>query len=609
MTKLMPNLPFDDDETPLSWASRMAELHTHGRINSFLTEIGISVGDLAVGVRSAVMALCKITGQDPAPVLRNTVTHTDARTRTFRDQSFEADLTASHPKFCAQCLVEDEVGVDHPHIGRRHRLLWTFAPVRSCVRHEVRLYERPSSSGGSAPLDMREVVPETGLALADLANAAEPAVPTGLERYLMGRFDGMLGPVWLDGQPVDLAVKSTEILGARLLFGPEKTLRQMSEDDWRRAGAVGWNAVSEGTDGPLNVLDEMLDEHGLQCASRFRPVHALGMMASWLQYRGRQDEPGAMHDMVFEKVRQRFPFKPGQTLFGRKIDSPCLVRISDATAGLITDVEGYAHELHRRGLLRDHQRMLPPNRQVVHYRGAIDVRDLVMRAVRPEHAAQWLGTDTRLINALMTAGFLGAFDVTLGVRASDRSFVDKSDLQALLMLIASFPIARESQTGLVDPFVPTWTGAADLVSLVSSILGDPDRTVFRLNGRAAIDRVRTRVVDQVNDWRPGGGMAGTVALYMLGLSAKSDPREIAWPEEFPWSATDGDLGDVWVEPWEMEMIRKTFVLPDRLASELGSSPTAIEHRISEAGVTPEVGLESLQAPLYRRTDLPEGLRT
>ena len=537
------------------------------------------------------------------------MTHTDARTRTFRNQSFEADLTASHSKICAQCLVEDEDEIDHPHIGRRHRLLWTFAPVRSCVRHKVRLCERPSSSGGSAPLDMREVVPETGLALRELANTAKPAVPTGLERYLMGRFDGMSTPVWLDGQPVGLAVKSTKILDGRLLFGPEKTLRQMSEDDWRRASAVGWSAVSKGTDGPFNVLDEMLDEHGLQCAFRFRPVHALGMMVSWLQYRGRQDEPGAMHGMAFEKVRRRFPFKPGQTLFGRKIDSPCLVRMSDATAGLITDVEGYAHELHGRGLLKDNQCMLPPNRQVVHYRGAIDVRDLVMRAVRPEYTARWLGADTRLIDALMTAGFLGAFGVTLDVHVSDRSFVDRSDLQALLMLIASFPIARDNQTGLVDPFGPKWERAADLVSLVSSILGDPDRTVFRLNGRAVIDRIRTRVVDQANDWRPGGGMAGTVALYMLGLSTKSDPREISWPKEFPWSATGGDLGDVWVKPWEMEMIRKTFVLPDRLASELGSSPTAIEHRISEAGVTREVGLESLQAPLYRRTDLPEDLRT
>lgn len=49
MSTLFPMLPFADDETPLSWAVRLAALHTRGRVLSFLTDLGIPLVELARG--------------------------------------------------------------------------------------------------------------------------------------------------------------------------------------------------------------------------------------------------------------------------------------------------------------------------------------------------------------------------------------------------------------------------------------------------------------------------------------------------------------------------------------------------------------------------------
>lgn len=42
MTVLSPNLPFMADETLLSWAARLAALHTGGRLIPFLNDLGIA---------------------------------------------------------------------------------------------------------------------------------------------------------------------------------------------------------------------------------------------------------------------------------------------------------------------------------------------------------------------------------------------------------------------------------------------------------------------------------------------------------------------------------------------------------------------------------------
>ncbi|EET46281.1 hypothetical protein [Thalassobium sp. R2A62] len=62
MAALFPDLPFQHDETPMSWAARLAAFHTGGRVLPFLNAMSIPAADLATGKPEAVERLCQITG-------------------------------------------------------------------------------------------------------------------------------------------------------------------------------------------------------------------------------------------------------------------------------------------------------------------------------------------------------------------------------------------------------------------------------------------------------------------------------------------------------------------------------------------------------------------
>lgn len=79
MARLFPPLPIRTDETHWSWAARMAAFHIRGPIGTFLRDLGLDPYLLSIGDPDELAHLCAIAGQDPEPVLRNTVTQNNRR--------------------------------------------------------------------------------------------------------------------------------------------------------------------------------------------------------------------------------------------------------------------------------------------------------------------------------------------------------------------------------------------------------------------------------------------------------------------------------------------------------------------------------------------------
>ena len=194
MARLRPHLPFVPGETPLSWATRLAEIHTGGPVRAFLQDLGIPFLALLGGTLEAIVALCRVTGQNLDPVLHETVEPLEGRMRRLRGRAFHADTFTPHLRFCPLCLLEDGQAGERSGIIRRHRLLWTVAAVRSCSADGVLLVERPLDLKQNEEIDLRNGVPETDAALLDIASSAAPSMPTPLERYVAGRLEGTPGP-------------------------------------------------------------------------------------------------------------------------------------------------------------------------------------------------------------------------------------------------------------------------------------------------------------------------------------------------------------------------------------------------------------------------------
>lgn len=105
---LLQMIPIDiQDPGPLP-PSRPA-FHTGGRLIPFLNDLKISVGDLARGQTEAVVQLCDKAGEDPAPVLHNTISALGGRRYKLRHLEFAAEFTTGPAmRFCPICLRADK---------------------------------------------------------------------------------------------------------------------------------------------------------------------------------------------------------------------------------------------------------------------------------------------------------------------------------------------------------------------------------------------------------------------------------------------------------------------------------------------------------------------
>lgn len=140
MPALFPRIPFIADETPISWAARQASFHTGGRLVPFLNDLHIPAADLVRGAPEAVLRLCDKAGQDPEPVLHNTITATGSRRFKLRDLEFSAEFTTGLvTRICPLCLRNDQAGQRYPNAAMRHRLVWNLSPVRTCPDHGIAL--------------------------------------------------------------------------------------------------------------------------------------------------------------------------------------------------------------------------------------------------------------------------------------------------------------------------------------------------------------------------------------------------------------------------------------------------------------------------------------
>ena len=92
MTTLFPRLPFVSDETPLSWAARLAAFHTGQRVVPFLRDQKIKLADVNHGRACAIDRLCAITGDDPGTVWHNTAISDGRLNFTLRGEPLPATM-------------------------------------------------------------------------------------------------------------------------------------------------------------------------------------------------------------------------------------------------------------------------------------------------------------------------------------------------------------------------------------------------------------------------------------------------------------------------------------------------------------------------------------
>lgn len=183
----------------------MAAFHINGPITTFLRDLALNPMLLSRGDPDEVTRLCKIAGQNPEPVLRNTlVQHIRRAHRLGRDTLIASLCRPQDLRFCPACLAEDDApaaaaGQDGA-IHRRERLIWRLKRVRCCAVHALPLICRDRPDGADGRGVFAESVPETTAMLEHMVRSTAPcpgSPPSRLYRRQGGR------PLWpgLAGRP------------------------------------------------------------------------------------------------------------------------------------------------------------------------------------------------------------------------------------------------------------------------------------------------------------------------------------------------------------------------------------------------------------------------
>lgn len=612
MDKLYPSLPFAPGETPLSWAARLAALHTGGGLRPFLNDMDVPFMRLAGGHADAIRRLCDLACQDHKVVEHNTIRSLDGRRFELRGEAFSAEfLTGSVTRFCPACLAEDESGASRPHARRRARLEWLYSPVRVCSDHQLPLIERQRDAWDNKARELQVLVPETGAELLALAASMPKRPPSPLQEYVIGRFEGAKGPEWLDGQGIEQAVRATEMLGAVLKFGTGVKVGSLKQLDWDEAGRAGWTYVSGGQTSIREALDALVADaksSGTGCLLRTRTY---GMLYTWLGRSKMSKEPGPIRDILREHILDNMDVREDRPLLGKTGVQPRRRNIAFLAAS-----EGLHHitlrdVLRAKGVIQEDEAKRSASYVLVDYKIGKAVASEMKRAVAVTLLPLMLNASRPMVAALVDEGLLtplhdGGFKRGKISRAVDREHVDAL-LSSIERIATPVGVAPGSMVSLAKC---AEISRKKIQLILAAVFGGRLQRVMRLENEPGLGGL---LVDplEVKLLTPRGrpGMSAGLAFMMLGIGAAAGRRLISGQFGGTILKTVGVPGEggAWVTPAAMACFRSRYVTFKSLLIEAKCKQPQLKRMLAAHEVKPAFDPKTLGAILYRRADLPEPL--
>jgi hypothetical protein len=406
MARLLPHLPFVSDETPASWAARLAAFHTGTGLSSFLADMRIPILDLATGKHSAILKLCEMADQDPEPVLANTITGLSRRRHGLRGMTVCAEfLSGRFTKFCPLCLLEDGEIAGRPGSGWRHRLEWRFASVRTCSVHGLQLAEKRSPLWPNQIPDLQEVILSQGLDLRGLADTLPRRAVSPMQLYVVDRLEGRAGPKWLDDQGIDQAVRACEMFGGLLAFGPSQKAADLDMAGWDAAGAAGWAVAAQGS---AAIRSELIKARSRlrEDAPHAKFAAVYGMLYAWLTNTRMSKDPGPIRDLLRDVIVEHVPLQEGQKLLGAMVDEPHLATIFRVAQRRKVNPTTLTNFLAAQGLITQDQRTQSPGSVILDNAVAQSVVQLLKSSVSVHRAQGLLCISRPMMQILMELGLL-----------------------------------------------------------------------------------------------------------------------------------------------------------------------------------------------------------
>lgn len=327
-------LPFNPDESPLSFAARLGAFESRQRVFQFIRDLGFTLADLNHGRACAIDRLCEVTGEEPSAMWRNTAWSDGRLNFTLRGEPMPSTmLLREETRFCPLCLAEDDRMGLPAAVGRRGRLIWSLRIVTTCPDHHLPLHSRKRDVWDDMAHELSVLVPESTDELRRLADHLEPRASSGLQDYVVGRLEGTAGPTWLGDQTLEQVIKASEILGVTMLRGPSTRLGLVDRDGWEAAGREGWKWMARGPEGVREALHHLQDAAFRKQKGGQSYAAVFGRLYTWLAMRGQRSDHGPVKELVRDYIIQNLDVTVGTLLLGK----PVLRRQKHSVRSLATE--------------------------------------------------------------------------------------------------------------------------------------------------------------------------------------------------------------------------------------------------------------------------------
>jgi hypothetical protein len=609
---LFPRLPFHSDETPASWACRLAAFHTGGGLKRFLEDQGISIYALMASKEEAIDRLAKAGGEEPDRLLSNALIPISKQELSIRGFTvFRRFATRTDIRACPHCLHDDmQAGEGDPRWFWRGRLIWTLRTTRVCPIHRCEVVKIGSAKSRADYYNMAPFLIDGRLNTLTKDAVQREATPK-LQDWVLARIEGCDSGDWLCGQALYQAVRACEMLGVVRAFGPMPNLRNFTDHDWERAGEAGFEVAIEGEGAIRDALTEIARRSR---SGQNGPQAVYGRLYQWLEFQKSGGDRGPIRDLLRDHIINTMPIGAGEAIFGEPV-----VRRRVHSVRSLSEASGLHPKRLRKavfalGLADETLKGASANRITLDADAGDDLVRHLLDPITQRELPEYLNCSRSHALTLDRAGVLQALITRdrlhqLGTKAFSRTKLD-GFMQSVLDRAAPVDVADDNVFDLSTTVKRAMTDTATVVRLIQT---GKIRRVQRLMSERGLASLRIDP-DEVRrvlypDWeRRDLGISQAAKMLRLQEKVVIELIRPGFGEPFlPSRQTEPDRyqQSIWIRREDIEAFRSDYVSLPNLGREIGLYHTKALALLEKESIEPVGDWRRIGIRIYRRADVGE----
>ncbi|UWP97796.1 TniQ family protein [Aliiroseovarius crassostreae] len=481
MTRVLtPHLPIEAGESAVSWACRLALFHTGEPLVKLLNDLAIPLPSLVAGKPEALGSLALSTGIERQVLVRHQPQQLANRLYRLRGEVFSTSfMGGTRTAFCAHCIAENDASTTRLRVGYWR---WLLRSVRTCERHGTALSFLPKIVWSDQIHDLNRMAPR-GEELERMVRDVVRRGPSPLQTYILRRLhDKQDEATWLNSQSMEQGARACEMLGVLIGWGAKPDLNRLSEDDWDRAGRLGFEIASKGEEEIYGFFRQVLAEFPDRSA-RNGAQAVFGRLFQWLQFNRTKRDPGPIRGLLRNFIVEEMAVSPGKLLLGEVVET----RKRHSAKSLADQYNLHPKTMHRALVASGLSLARNPDQITgLEFCDAAKGEALAQAMVRgiPVNALPKAMNATRgQIEMLMDQGFLSSILPKGSVRSKTLNCVDKQLVDAFLdSIVKQARLVDVATLGVLS--IPKAAEAARRLSadIVRLLLDGKLKSVERVNG-------------------------------------------------------------------------------------------------------------------------------